>query len=211
MAVGQTLVACEFSGRVRDALITVGVDAVSCDLLPTEAGGPHVQGDVTELLQEPWDMVIAHPPCTYLCNSGVRWLHEERSRWDLLVEGALFFTACLEANAARVAVENPRMHGYAQEMIGQRPCFAIQPWMFGDPYSKETCFWTEGLEPLEPQNAIDGRFVAHEVHNTPPSEDRWKRRSVTYPGLARAIAIQWGVPMLLEQRMDVLEQITRAA
>ena len=109
----KVLVACEFSGIVRDAFIAKGHDAVSCDLLPTERPGPHIQGDVRELLREPWDLVIAHPPCTYITNAGVRHLHTDPERWPRLIEGVQFFKECLQANAPRAAIENPIPHKYA--------------------------------------------------------------------------------------------------
>ena len=186
------LVACEYSGRVRDALIAQGLDAVSCDLLPTEAPGPHIVGDVTEILREPWSMVIAHPPCTYLANSGVRWLHERPERWPLMRDGAAFFLACLNANAPRVAVENPVMHRYAREIVGRRADFSVQPWQHGDPAKKRTCFWTRGLPPLRPTSAMTSNEARADCHLAPPGPDRWKDRSRTYPGIARAIAEQWG-------------------
>ena len=145
------LVACEYSGRVRSALRARGIDAVSCDLLPSEDDSPHhIQGDVRHLLRQPWAMVIAHPPCTYLANSGVRW-RVERREWEQVREAAEFFTACLNANSPFVAVENPVMHRYACDAIGGfRPSFTVQPWQFGDPAKKRTCFWTRGLPPLTP-------------------------------------------------------------
>src|SRR6056297_904353 len=142
----KVLIACEYSGRVRDAFIALGHDAVSCDLLPSESPGPHIQGDVRELLREPWDLVIAHPPCTYLANSGVRW-RVERGEWEQIAEAAEFFRACLGANAPCVAVENPVMHRYGREAVGRGPNFTVQPWQFGDPLRKRTCFWVRGLPP----------------------------------------------------------------
>jgi hypothetical protein len=189
----KILVACEYSGRVRDALIARGHDAISCDLLPTESPGPHIQSDVSALLQEPFDMVIAHPPCTYLANSGVRWLHTDPSRWERMREGAAFFLACLNANAPRVAVENPVMHKYAREEIGGLyPSFTVQPWQFGDPAKKRTCFWTKGLPPLIPTSTLTAKDAVAECHLASPGPDRWKQRSRTYPGIASAIASQWG-------------------
>ena len=188
----KVLVACEFSGIVRDAFIARGHDAVSCDLLPTERGGPHIQGDVSAVLRERWDLVIAHPPCTRLCNSGVRWLHE-RDLWKDMEEAAQFFVACLNANADRVAVENPVMHKYARDIIGRGPDFTVQPWQFGDAAKKRTCFWTRGLEPLKPTSDMTADDAVAEVHLMPPSVDRWKKRSVTYRGLAEAMADQWGL------------------
>ena len=182
------LIACEYSGRVRDAMLAIGIDAVSCDLLPSEADGPHIQGDVTEQLQRRWKGVIAHPPCTRLCNSGVRWLHE-RDLWQDMADAAAFFRACLNANAPRVAVENPVMHRYGLQAVGHRPDFTIQPWQFGDPFTKRTCFWTRNLPPLQPTNIVSERKAA--CHLASPGPDRWKERSRTYPGIAAAIASQW--------------------
>lgn len=199
----RILVACEYSGRVRDAFRARGYDAVSCDLLPSEAPGPHIQGDVLALLREPWALVVAHPPCTYLANSGVRWLQPKDSddmverirvaeRWDNMRAGAAFFLACLNANAPRVAVENPVMHGHARDLVGSRPSFTVQPWQFGDDFKKRTCFWTRGLPPLRPTSQLDGTTARADCHMAPPGPDRWKDRSRTYPGIARAIAEQWG-------------------
>jgi len=187
----RVLVACEYSGRVRDAFRALGHDAVSCDLLPSEIPGPHFQGDVVPLLRKPWDMVIAHPPCTYLANSGVRW-RVERQEWDQVREGAELFLAHLNANAPFVAVENPVMHCYGRDHIGRGPDFTVQPWQFGDPYRKRTCFWTRGLPPLRPTSNMIAGDAEAVCHKAPPSPDRWKDRSRTYPGIAQAIAKQWG-------------------
>jgi len=183
------LIACEYSGRVRDAMLARGIDAVSCDLLPTEVDGPHIQGDVTELLRKRWAGVIAHPSCQRLCNSGVRWL-SERDLWDDMRAGAAFFMACLAANAPRVAVENPVMHGYAAAICG-KPNFTVQPWQFGDPAKKRTCFWTRGLPPLVPTSDMTADDARADCHLASPGPDRWKERSRTYPGIAAAIAAQW--------------------
>lgn len=189
----RILIACEYSGRVRDAFLARGHDAVSCDLLPTESPGPHIQGDVSDMLRQPWDMVIAHPPCTYLANSGVRWLHTDPSRWELMEQGAAFFLECLNANTPMVAVENPVMHKYARETIGGlRPDFTVQPWQFGDPAKKRTCFWTRGLPPLTPTSEMTADDAVAECHLASPGPDRWKNRSRTYPGIANAMASQWG-------------------
>jgi len=187
----RVLVACEYSGRVRDAFLALGHDAVSCDLLPSEAPGPHIQGDVTPLLREPWDLVVAHPSCTYLANSGVRW-RVERREWGQIALAVAFFVQCLNANAPRVAVENPVMHRYGRDQIGRGPDFTVQPWQFGDPYRKRTCFWTRGLPPLRPTSAMTASSAEAACHRAPPSPDRWKDRSRTYPGIANAIADQWG-------------------
>lgn len=187
----RILVACEYSGRVRDAFRRRGFDAVSCDLLPSEAEGPHIEGDVTTLLRQPWDLVIAHPPCTYLANSGVRW-RVERQEWRQIALAAAFLIQCLRANSPRVAVENPVMHRYGRDQIGRGPDFTVQPWQFGDPYKKRTCFWTRGLPPLRSTSTLTAADAEAACHLAPPSPDRWKDRSRTYPGIADAIAEQWG-------------------
>lgn len=200
----RVLIACEYSGRVRDAFRRRGHDAISCDLLPTEQQGPHIQGDVSAMLRERWDLVIAHPPCTYLANSGVRWLHSNPDRWQAMREGAAFFLECLNANAPRVAVENPVMHKYARKIIGRGPDFTVQPWQFGDDEKKRTCFWTRGLPPLVPTSSLDGSTARDSVHKAPPGPDRWKERSRTFQGLADAIAEQWGDPDLVAM-MEAVE------
>lgn len=186
----RVLVACEFSGRVRDALRSRGVNAVSCDLLRSERSGPHIVGDVRAVLSDGWDAVIAFPPCTRLCNSGVRWL-AERDLWDDMRAGAALFVACLNARAKRVAVENPVMHKHARAIVGRGPDFTVQPWHFGDPIRKRTCFWTRGFPPLVPTSAMTADQARPSVHMASPGPDRWKRRSLTPQGLADAIASQW--------------------
>ena len=183
------LIVCEESGRVREAFRALGHDAISCDLLPSALPGPHLQCDARELLQKKWDLVIAHPPCTYLCNSGVRWLHERQGRWAQMVEAAEFFNECFAANAKRVAVENPTMHRYGHLCCG-KPNFAVQPWQFGHGETKRTCFWTWNLPPLEPTRIVEGRLQT--VHRMPPGPDRARERSRTYQGVADAMAHQWG-------------------
>lgn len=187
----RVLVACEYSGRVRDAFRALGHDAISCDLEPTESPGPHIQGDVLALLREPWDMVIAHPPCDYLANSGVRW-RVERQEWQQVEDAARFFLACLNANAPRVAVENPVMHKYGRGHIGHGPDFTVQPWQFGDLQAKRTCFWTRGLQALVPETTECPVNVGQAVWKEPPGPNRKKNRSRTFPGIARAMAEQWG-------------------
>ena len=188
----KVLVACEFSGIVRDAFIARGHDATSCDLLPSDTPGPHVQGDVRPLLQQRWDLIIAHPPCTYLARSGVRWLHSDKARWAKLDDGAAFFVACLNANAPSVAVENPLPHRYAVARIGSNFTFSVQPWQFGHGETKCTCFWTRGLQRLVPTDVVGGR--EQRIHKMPPGPDRWKARSLTFTGIAEAMAAQWGSP-----------------
>ena len=195
----KVLVACEFSGTVRDAFIRAGHDAISCDLLPTESPGPHIQGDMwdTKITKQHWDLAIIHPSCRYLCNSGVRWLHEHPWRMNLMRSGAFSFKACLDDFPAEsVAVENPIMHPYAIEIIERKPDQIVQPWWFGDPFLKATCWWLRNLRPLEktsvltpPKDPAERRKWAA-VHQAGPGDDRWKRRSKFYPGMAEACT-QW--------------------
>ena len=192
----NVLVACEFSGIVRDAFIAKGHNAVSCDLEPTERPGPHFQCDAKYFDGDNrFDLIIAHPPCTYLCNSGVRWLTTpdykvDMDRWNKMLEAAAFFRMFLNHICPKVAVENPIMHLYAVSWVGRNYDFKIQPWQFGHPETKTTCFWTKGLPPLEPTNIVSGRRAR--VHREPPSPNRQKNRSRTYEGIAKAMAEQWG-------------------
>jgi hypothetical protein len=190
----RVLVACEFSGIVRDAFIAAGHDAVSCDLLPSERPGPHVQGNaLIEAYRGTWDLMIAHPPCTYLANSGVRWLYggkgtvRDPERWSRMEDAAAFFEALLEAPIPRVAVENPIMHRHAGL---PKPSQIVQPWQFGHPETKATGLWLRNLPPLTPTNIVPGREPR--VHHASPGPDRWKERSRTLPGIAAAMAEQWG-------------------
>lgn len=184
----RVLIGCEFSGIVRDAFIAAGHDALSCDLLPTERPGPHYQGDVRALFVEQWDLAIFHPPCTRLCNSGVRWL-AERNLWEEMREGAKFFLDCLNAPIPRIAVENPIMHKYAKKEIGVPYTQYIEPYWFGDPVHKETRLWLKGLPKLVPTNVVRPEKG---VHKEPPGPNRWKNRSRFFPGVAAAMAAQWG-------------------
>ena len=198
----KVLIACEFSGIVRDAFIKKGHDAVSCDLLPTERPGPHIQGDVLdiddldkELLRETYDLVIGHPPCTYLCNSGVRWLHNKdksinHDRWLKMQEASYFFGRLLHFESRMVAIENPIPHKYAIREIGSKYNQIIQPWQFGHGETKATCLWLYGLPKLKPTNIVSGRKAR--IHKMPPSKDRGRLRSITYQGIANAMASQWG-------------------
>jgi len=189
----KVLVCCEFSGVVREAFRKRGFDAWSCDLLPAEDGSKyHIRRDVREILDDGWDLIIAHPPCTYLANSGVRWLHERPDRWGKLEEAASFFRELLKAPIPHIAVENPIPHRYAFERIGRKYDQIIQPWQFGEPYSKATCFWLKNLPPLYPTKIIPRDKVKQAVWREPPSLDRWKNRSRTYRGIAEAMAEQWG-------------------
>ena len=145
----RVLIACEYSGIERDAFRALGHDATSCDLLPTERPGPHHRGDVRDLMGEPWDLVIAHPPCTYLSNSGVRWLYSDPTRWQDMLEGAVFFRQMFAFNAPRIAVENPVQHKWAKLAHGMGdPDQTVQPWQFGHPETKRTCYWLRGLPQL---------------------------------------------------------------
>ena len=187
----RVLVACEYSGIVRDAFRARGHDAVSADLLPSERPGPHHRGDVTPLLLERWDLVIAHPPCTYLANSGVRWLHERPERWAPMREAGEFFARCLAANADRVAVENPVMHRYGRDACGiGRPDCTYQPWQHGHGEVKRSCLWLRGLPPLMPSDVVEGRRARSYLMS--PSATRGLERSRTLPGVAAAMADQWG-------------------
>lgn len=196
----NVLIACESSGACRRAFSALGHSVTSCDLLPADDGGTvgrHIVGDVTPLLAQEWDLVIAHPPCTYLTNSGVRWLYERgtrnrvESRWQAMRDGAEFFSRFLDlSHVPRVAIENPIPHGHATALIGRKADQIIQPWQYGHGETKATGLWLKGLPKLQPTNVVDGRTAR--VHLLPPSKDRWKLRSATYQGIADAMAVQWG-------------------
>lgn len=191
----RVLVACEYSGVVRDAFLRAGHEAYSCDIIPGDPPSPfHIQGDVVPLLKEHWDLIIAHPPCTYLCNSGVRGLHTDPGRWELLDEAAKFFRLFLNVDCERVCIENPVMHKHARQRIGGvRRSQVIQPWQFGHGETKATCLWLKNLPRLEPTNIVSGREAR--IHKMGPSPDRGKLRSKTYEGIGEAMAQQWG-PLL---------------
>lgn len=195
----KVLVACEYSGTVRDAFINAGNDAISCDILPTERPGPHYLGDVRELLIEKWDLIIAHPPCTYLCNSGVCHLHKDPTRWEKLDHAAAFFKLFLDVDCPRVAIENPIMHKYGKQRIGGvNQSQVVQPWMFGHTETKATCLWLKGLPKLKETNNVKEELKSmnkreiQRLYYLPPSPDRAKLRSKTFRGLADAMACQWG-------------------
>lgn len=194
----RVLVACEYSGVVRDAFIARGHDAYSCDLLPTDVPGPHFQGDVTSILHMGpmgWDLMIAHPPCTYLARSGMRWLKDQpplksgkpvgAERRALLAESLELFYTLLNAHIPMVCVENPRSF-----LIPTPATQYIQPWQFGHGEVKETGLWLRNLPRLTPTSIVDGRVAR--VHKMGPGPDRWKERSRTYTGIAEAMAQQWG-------------------
>jgi hypothetical protein len=186
----RVLVACESSGVVRQAFRNRGHDAWSCDLLPADDGSRHhIRGDATARLCDGWDLLIAHPPCTRLTLSGVRWL-EERNLWADLDQAAALFRAVLQAPVCQIAVENPIPHGHAMQRIGAEYSQIIQPWQFGHGETKATCLWLRNLPLLRPTRVVEGREAR--IHSLPPSADRWKLRSVTYAGIAEAMADQWG-------------------
>ena len=180
----KVLVACEYSGTVRDAFIAAGHEALSCDLLPTDIPGPHYQGDVRDVLNDGWDLMIAHPPCTHLAVSGARWFKDKQAEQ---AEALDFVRLLLDAPIERIALENPV--SVISSSI-RKPDQIIQPWQFGHGETKATCLWLKGLPKLTPTNIVDGREAR--VHKLPPSADRWKIRSTTYKGIANAMAKQWG-------------------
>lgn len=194
----RVLVACEFSGTVRDAFAARGHDAWSCDLLPTERPGNHIQGDVLEVINEGWDLMIAHPPCTYLANSGCRWLFEKEGRWQQLADGVSFFLALFNAPIPRIAIENPTPHKWAAERIGSKYHQRVQPWEFGEPQKKGICLWLKNLPPLiatDIQYPPTNPELAKEwekVWREPPGKDQAKNRSKFFPSVAKAMAEQWG-------------------
>lgn len=206
----HVLVACEFSGTVRDAFAKRGHDAWSCDLLPAETPGNHIQGDVLDVLGDGWDLMIAHPPCTYLCSSGLHWNKRVPGR-QALTEAALEFVRTLmNAPVPHIAIENP------VGCIGTRIRKAdqtIQPWQFGHDASKATCLWLKGLPRLVPTKLIEPRIVngrtrwANQTdsgqNRLAPSPDRWKERSKTYQGIAEAMAEQWSAvqPAMQQRRL----------
>ena len=191
----KVLVACEYSGAVRDAFIAQGHDAMSCDLLPTDAPGPHYQGDVRDVLDYPWDLMIAHPPCTHLAVSGAR--HFEAKRMDGRQQSAVsFFMMLARARIPRIAIENPVC---IMSSVWRKPDQTIQPWQFGHGETKATCLWLKNLPPLRPTDIVEGREAR--IHSMPPSEDRWKLRSATYKGVAEAMASQWGNPWPVQMEL----------
>jgi site-specific DNA-cytosine methylase len=179
----KVLVACEFSGVVRDAFKRKGHDAWSCDLLPSESEGQHIQGDVLEILDDGWDLMIAHPPCTHLCVSGARWFKDKKKEQ---FEAFHFFVTLASAKIPKICIENPIG---IMSTVFRKPEQIIQPWQFGHGETKATCLWLKGLPKLTPTNIVDGREA--KIHKMPPSKDRWKLRSITYQGIADAMAEQW--------------------
>jgi hypothetical protein len=202
----KVLVACEYSGTVRDAFISMGHEAMSCDLLPTDVPGPHYQGDVFDIINQGWDMMIAHPPCTYLCVSGLHWNKRVEGRNAKTDEALEFVKKLLDVPIQRIALENPV--GCISKRI-RKPEQIIQPYEYGDDAAKKTCLWLKNLPKLRPTDRVRGRKVktpsgkiverwSNQCDNfgqdkTPPSPDRWKIRSKTWQGIADAMASQWGI------------------
>jgi site-specific DNA-cytosine methylase len=180
----KVLVACEYSGRVRDAFLKLGHEALSCDLLPTEVDGPHYQGDVRDVINDGWDLMIAHPPCTHLAVSGARWFKDKMVEQ---AEAMSFVRFLLGADIPMIALENPVSIISSQV---RKPDQIIQPWQFGHGETKATCLWLHNLPRLVPTCVVGGR--EQRVWKLPPSSDRWKERSRTYQGVADAMASQWG-------------------
>jgi hypothetical protein len=201
----KALIACEYSARVREEFRKLGHDAWSCDLLPTEIPGQHYQGDVFDIIDDGWDIMIAHPPCTRLTNSGVRWLSVPpkgktlEQMWEELEEGAEFYKRLRDAKIPKKGIENPIMHCYARERIKIGFRQVVQPWWFGDKAFKATGLELINLPPLVPTDKLvppkkgtPEHRQWSQVHMASPGPDRWKARSTTYPGLAKAMAEQWG-------------------
>lgn len=210
----RILIGCESSGVERRAFREAGHEAYSCDLLPADDRNPfHFQDDVLRVMREggPWDVIVCHPPCTFLSNSGVRWLYapddpdpkklKGSPRWAAMIEGAKFFNECRKTAASNArtgsALENPTMHAYAGAICGS-PNFSFQPWQHGDRAFKRVCWWLDRLPPLVPtlvlsppaQNTPEHRKWSA-VHRAAPSDDRWKTRSLSFTGPAKAMAEQW--------------------
>lgn len=192
----RVLVACEFSGTVREAFARQGHDAWSCDLLDTELTGQHIKGDILPVLNDGWDLMIAHPPCTYLAVSGMHWTKRGLRDPQLTEDALVFVRALMDAPIPKIAIENPI------SVISSRirkPDQIIQPWWFGHDASKKTCLWLKGLPLLQPTDKLPGDDKTRRGNQTPsgqnklgPSPDRWKERSRTFPGIAEAMAQQWG-------------------
>lgn len=216
----RVLIGCEYSGIERDAFLRKGHEAISCDLLPTDAPGPHYQGDVRHVIADPLrfftgpiDLAIFHPNCTYLCRAGQRWLNapddyrpgklKGKPRRLATAVDAGFFAELLQVDIPRVAVENPQPGSHVAHLIG-KPDQYVHPWQHGHTENKKTGLWLKGLPPLLPTDDVSAimatmsKAETDKVHRLPPSEDRWKIRSTSYRGIAEAMAEQWGDPDNLE-------------
>ena len=189
----RVLVACEYSGRVRDAFIAKGHEAMSCDLLPTEKPGPHYQGDVRDVMDYPWDLMIAHPPCTDLSVSGAAGFEKKKMNGSQQMS-ASFFMMLAKSDIPRIAIENPIC---IMSRLWRKPDQIVQPWMFGHMEQKATCLWLKNLPVLHPTNDVKAQMMElpknkrERLHYLPPSDDRWKLRSETFQGIADAMAEQW--------------------
>lgn len=199
----KILIACEYSGASRRAWEKLGHDVISCDLLPADDGASnHYQGNVLDIINEGFDLMIGHPPCTYLSNSGVSWLYKKEGRWLQMEEGAKFFKTLKDSSIKHIALENPIMHKYAVAIIGCRQDQIIQPWMFGHHEKKATGLWLKALPKLIPETNLKDATdalplkVQQRLHYLPPSPDRWKLRSETYSGIANAMASQWSAHLV---------------
>lgn len=182
----KVLIACEYSGTVRDAFLARGHDAMSCDLLPTDSPGPHYQGDVFDIINDGWDLMIAHPPCTHLAISGARYFEQKRK--DGRQQEAIdFFMRLANCGIPKYAIENPVC---IMSTKWRKPDQIIQPWQFGHGETKATCLWLKGLSKLTPTNIVEGR--EQRIWKVPPGPNRWKIRSTTFQGIANAMAEQWG-------------------
>ena len=184
------LIGFEESGKCREAFKKKGHYVKSCDLLPSRIEGNHYQGDVLDIIDDIWDMALFFPPCTFLCNSGVRWLFSDPMRIYKMIDAAIMFKALLETDIPKICIENPVMHGYAKDIIEIGPTQIIQPWQHGHGEIKATGLYLKNLTPLEPTNIVDGREAR--IHNMAPGPNRAKLRSETFQGIADAMADQWG-------------------
>jgi hypothetical protein len=201
----RVLIACERSGTVRDAFLALGHDAISCDMQETVKPGPHYCGDVRHMLEKEWDLIIAHPPCTYLSNSGVCHLEGNNQRWKDLDDGCDFFRLFVDHPCLKKCIENPIPHKHAVERIGVKYTQLIQPWMFGHLEQKATCLWLYGLNDLTPTDNVYNEMMKlpdnerQRLFYLPPGPERQNERSKTFPGIAKAMAQQWSNPK--QQRM----------
>lgn len=197
----RVLIACEYSGTVRDAFKAKGHYAMSCDLLDTDVPGNHYMGDIRDVLSDKsqtWDLMIAHPDCTYICNSGVAHLHKELGRMKKLYQACQFFKLFLNNKIPQICIENPIPHKYGRDWIGQKYSQIVQPWMFGHTEQKATCLWLKNLPKLKEENNVKEEMMKlsdaerQKMFYLSPGPDRWKLRSKTFEGLAKGMANQWG-------------------
>jgi hypothetical protein len=208
----RVLIACEFSGTVRDAFARRGHDAWSCDLLPTEQPGNHIIGDALSVIGDGWDLMVAHPPCTHLAVSGARWFGEKRKAAELAgkpdpqAEAIAFVRALMAAPIHRIAIENPVS---VLSSVIREPDQLIQPWQFGHGETKATCLWLKNLPRLRATSVVEGRQTR--IHHMPPGPDRWRERSRTFAGIAEAMAEQWGSPTVDIDDMPIFAPLKELA